>query len=393
MRMTLTYPLYRRKDASNESMAVGYFDEGVCIEVADVVLGKPIDGNSIWYRADEGLFYWSGGFEEVMFKTEVVSFDKLSTEEKWKLLAEAKTFYVNRYQNKLPGITGAYIGNKTISDKKTEHPCLIIQVEDKENPAPGQPEIPDKLLFKGFEIPTKVVEAELSDLQWVYPGLDNPRKLGGSISRMDTDNWGTCGVKVEGTTDENAGFYLLTNYHVAAHDLLAKQQFDYWSGDDEEFKECVMPAWKSQINNDNIIGFLYQGRFSNWHDVALIFLYKPERVSNFTTANKQVTDYINVFNEPKFQGATVDLYGSFSGKKSGRIISVNSSQFFKINGVKYRKEDLIQMERISQGGDSGSLVLLDDLLIGILLGADNTATYVIPIERILHFFNLKIAKA
>ena len=86
------------------------------------------------------------------------------------------------------------------------------------------------------------------------------------------------------------------------------------------------------------------------------------------------------------------MYGGFSGTVTGkRSVSVNSSQRGRINGEVFVKSELIQVEKMSHGGDSGSPVMIGDQLVGIIIGADKNNTYVLSADKILSFFNLKIS--
>jgi len=61
MQTILKYPLYRRTQPSNDAPALGYQPAGAVVDVADIVQGKAIDGNSSWLKATDGYYYWSGG--------------------------------------------------------------------------------------------------------------------------------------------------------------------------------------------------------------------------------------------------------------------------------------------------------------------------------------------
>lgn len=74
-----------------------------------------------------------------------------------------------------------------------------------------------------------------------------------------------------------------------------------------------------------------------------------------------------------------------------RIISCNACQTIRYLGgeIKHQLCALIQTTVMSQPGDSGSAVVdTENRLVGLLVAADSTSSYVLPIENILHNFNL-----
>lgn len=366
-----------------------YRAPGFTLKIDDVMPGDEIDGNSIWYHSkDDGCYYWSGGFSEVEFIINKFDIDTVSKELRNSILAQAKQYYLFKFQNTV-GFTGISIADKLINNKKSNHISLSFQVLQKTKNAEAL--IPESLHFKGFILLTDIVEAQIAELQVSYPGTDNPRKISGSISRKDINEWGSCGIKVEGLTKENHGTYVLTNYHVAAPDLLLNKQYMYWMGNDTQFKECVMPSWNYQKKESNIIGYLYRGLFDNWHDVALIKLYDPGRVTNYTPGNEIPVSGLDIFNDESFHGSKVTMYSSNTGRRETYIISTNSSQVFLIHGRKLTKENLIQVKKISQKGDSGSPIFLNGQVVGLLIGADDSYSYILPIQRILNHFQLKLS--
>lgn len=366
-----------------------YLVPGTTIAIDEILIGEEIEGNSIWYHnKDDGCYYWSGGIQEVEF-SEGQDLTNVNTELRNSILSQAKQYYLFKYQN-IPGFTGISLADKVTAGQVTNGVNLSFQITHKQlNP---DYLIPPVIRFKGFEISTDVVEAGYARLQWAYPGEDQPKRISGSISRLSSDEWGSCGIKVEGTTPDNAGTYVLTNFHVAAADLLKEEEYEYDYTPGTDRNECVMPAWTYSDNSENRIGHLYQGLFDAFHDIALICLNKPSAITNKTPDDILLKESLDIFNKDKYKTLFVHMYGSLSGRKKGTIVSVNSSQVFELNNKLYTKENLIQISRISERGDSGSVVILNELVIGILIGADSLFSYVIPIQRILNRFNLQLAQ-
>lgn len=346
-----------------------YKSPGDFIDIDSVVVGDDIEGNVIWYHNSEDLcYYWSGGIDETEFAIKNASF--VSDGKKAMLvMAEAKDYFWRKYRDIMPELTGMTIENNGDF-------LLVFQFLKMQDAT-----IPAILYFKGFTITTKRVTASNSEFHFT---------LGSSISRNGLREWGSSGIKLRGTMTGNEGNYLLTNYHVAAADFLKKDIFTYSYGEDDDFRFCNMPAWFSNPKKENEIGWLYSGLFNDWHDVALIYLNSDEDMTNETFDGTVINDHIDIFNDPDYVRKNVVLYGAKSGRKSGHILSVNASQRFKQGTKSYYKENLIQITNTSNPGDSGCPVLYNQQLIGLLVGSDTLSSYVLPIQRILNNFYLKL---
>lgn len=386
MQLTVSKYLNARKEKPAASAFCPFYrSPGETILINKVVIGEKLDGNSIWYYApSDNCYYWSGGFLETEFslpEAEIL----LQEKEYITLMAEAQVYFLSRYLLYDKNITGISVADKrvgTAGDTKKGH-FLVFQVEKKTvRPVIT---IPPVLYYKGCIINTDIVEAGFASFQSAF-------FLGESLSRKNETEWGTCGLKVEGTEWFNQGTFILTNYHVAAFDLLRNQIYDYWVEGEKKLKECVMPSWISERKRSVSIGHLFQGSFLGGRDIALIKLDDPGAVLSATDANGYVRECIDIFNDPSFKGWELTLFGAASKRRTGTIISVNAQQRFSLNDRVYLKEGLIQLTRISQSGDSGALLLLGDKVAGLLIGADEHYSYMMPVQSILNEFKLKLSQ-
>lgn len=346
-----------------------YKSPGERIDIDSVVIGDDIEGNAIWYLNSEDLcYYWSGGIDETEFAIKDTSFGS-DRKKSMLIMAEAKDYFWRKYRDEIPELTGVTIEYNDVFS-------LVFQYLNLQNSA-----IPAILYFKGFTIPTSMVIAPNSEFHFI---------LGSSISRRGMEQWGSSGIKLRGTMTGNAGNYLLTNYHVAAVDFMEKDIFIYSYDKDSQFRFCSMPAWFDNPNSTNEIGWLYSGLFTDWHDVALIYLKSDLDMRNVTFDGTEINGHIDIFNDPEYERKHVVLFGAKSGRKSGHILSVNASQRFAQGTKSYYKENLIQITNTSNPGDSGCPVLYNQQLIGLLVGSDTLSSYVLPIQRILNNFYLKL---
>ena len=374
----------------DENNNPGYYSPGDEIEVVETLIGQLYKGNNIWYKIANNAFVWSGGIDGAEFIYNENAFQLLNHQQQHEVLLLAKEYYAAKMLGDEYGVTGIFIGKKIKDNIEASYLSLSFQVKEKANDVPWQ-KIPSVLPFKGFAIPTDVMEEDFMEMQF-FPGDMLAGKPGGSVSRMNNKDWGSCSFIAERLEDGFTNYYLVTNYHVAAFDLLVQQKYSYDVSKHEQFLHMVMPSWVSAANDENKIGFLYKGLFDEWHDTALIRIPDDAKISNSVEDGFKISGVLEVVDDETFLGETVTMYGGFSGKVSNKkIVSVNSSQRGRINGQHFIKNELIQAERMSSGGDSGSPVLIGDKLVGIIVGADRNNTYILSAAKIVNFFNLTIS--
>lgn len=350
-----------------------YHEPGTILEIDQLVSGDNLDGNSIWYHCKQNsYYYWSGGITEFDFSMDSIALDENQMKT---ILGEAIKYYWNYWKLTIPGLTGVY---------PDENNKLVFQLR-QEN-VRGE-NIPAIINYRGISAETLVMQTSYGKPELITPG--------NSVSRItEMNELGTIGLKVSRNEISGNIDYVLTNYHVAAFDLIASKRFSYRFPPDITNRQIMVPAQKFASDGQKFIGALFEGRLSSFHDIALIKLNDGDdaanRIDDFT-----ITDFINVIENPSQHiGKNATIYGGASGKKSARIISVHSSQIFVYpNNHQLELIELIQIEKFSKGGDSGSPVVLNKKIIGIHVGSDDQFSYAIPIKRILDFYNLKISKS
>ncbi|WPV01544.1 hypothetical protein SNE26_07130 [Mucilaginibacter sp. cycad4] len=347
-----------------------YKSPGDVLSIDAAVIGDDIEGNAIWYHNSEDLcYYWSGGIEEIEFAMATTDIGK-KKENTMLLYTEAKGYFWRKFRELYPTINGVGI----------EHdPIYLLKFQSANLTSVN---IPAALYFKGFKINTSIILSTNS--------IFKSHALGDSISRAKLNEFGSCGIRVKGSATNNSGDYILTNYHVVAPDLLLKKIFNYSADDDTAVLDCNMPSWTKAPNLNNRIGFLYQGQFDEWSDIGIIRLNPGVSLFNTTFNGKKINGHLDVFGDVDYEAKPVVLYGAQSGEKFGIIQSVNASQKFELSGQTYFKDNLIQISNASDHGDSGCPVVLGSKIIGLLIGSDALSSYVIPIQRMLNHFKLKL---
>jgi hypothetical protein len=386
MKLTInTYLNARIGKASVAAPCEFYQSPGNIITIDDILIGDELDGNSIWYHcSDDGCFYWSGGVAETEF--EMIKMKDFKGD-KAILLNEAIQYNWPGWKKTIAGLTGVNTGRKLKDDMVVNDYAIVFQVVQKKKLTPGAASAaPTQVNYRGINIETDVIQASVAQLQTIHPG--------DSVSRInEVDESGTVALKVFRTEEKRAVHYLLTNYHVAGFDLLRNDQFRYRFPPSIPNRQVMVPAQHNDPANTHFIGAFFEGRLSPFFDIALILLNDENdasnRVDGFT-----IKEFIDVHAEDAtdITGRSVTLYGAVNGKKISPVASIHSHQLFAYNGGNIIELlELIQIDRFSEPGDSGSPIVLNGKIIGILVGADDQFSYAIPIKRVLDFYKLKIS--
>ncbi len=354
-----------------------YQKPGNKLEIDEILIGEELDGNAIWYHCKgDNYYYWSGGIEETEFELEGINLDD---DQKKKVLNEAIKYYWTFWKRIIDGLTGIYV---------SENNTLVFQLDANHiNDLLVRDRIPSTVKYKGIIITTEIIGSSFASFELICPG--------NTISRIkEMVECGTVGLKVSRREGDEFVHYLLTNYHVAAFDLLLNNQLSYKFPPDISNRQIMVPAQKFATQDQKFIGAFYEGRLSTFYDIALIKLNEEDEAYN-TVDGFSITDYIDVTKDPSiFIGKNATLYGGTSGKQTKQIKSVQSHQVFVYSGNNSLElVELIQVEKFSRPGDSGSPVVADKKIIGIHVGGDDLFSYAIPIKRVLDFFNLKISKS
>ena len=387
MKVTVNKYLNARIGNPSTTAACNFFQTpGNTIVIDKVVTGEELDGNSVWYHCEEdGCFYWSGGIEEVAFQ--LMPLDQFGGDKNG-ILAEAIKYLWNDWKRDIEGFNGAFTGDKITGGNATGSKAIVFQVLVKSQDTQSIKNlIPAEIFFKGFAIKTDVIQTTYATFEAACPG--------DSISRIhEIDENGTVSLKVYRGRKEGDDYYLLTNYHVACFDLLRSNKLIFSPGENVINRQVMVPRQAVDPANTEFIGALSEGRLSANYDIALILLNDKDEAAN-TVDGFTIREYIDVYDGPdNYTGQNATLYGATSGRRTKPIISIHSHQVFTYAGAnKIELVKLLQMERFSDAGDSGSPVLLGRKIIGIHVGSDDKFSYAIPIKRILNFFKLKISES
>lgn len=176
--------------------------------------------------------------------------------------------------------------------------------------------------------------------------------------------------------------FAVTNYHVAAGGLMAEDIlfFDASSGEQAD----------TLFINDQR-EFLNIGIFSTELDVAFVTAGDSGDVSNRLPGDVTPRDFVPGPIDSTWNGKSVFIFSKTNPEGTTVRLRNNSTTFDpQFPGVS-KIVGAVAIDRCTNHGDSGSLVLSNDLqVLGIVTGADDSFTYVIPYYKIFNFNKLPI---
>lgn len=186
---------------------------------------------------------------------------------------------------------------------------------------------------------------------------------------------GTVGVFVR---DSNDNIYAITNYHVAAWNHMLNNQFEF-NGNENDV-----------VVDNSIQSNLIFGLFSTEIDVAFVKVPNFSGLSNNFLSGNYIQSFALGPISPNAIGLDLKVYSR--SKPTGISCTLkNNSAVFNTGFRNLLLKDVIMLDRVlTIGGDSGSAVMAQNTLIGIIIGADDKYSYAIPYFKINRFVSLDI---
>lgn len=297
------------------------------------------------------------------------------------------------WRSQYPNVTGIAVQTKLTLAQPTGQLSALFEVTQKvPDMATGQ--IPALLPYltpdgRQVGIPTDVVEVGTTRLAY-SPGVSIhaavPAFLGGSLrNQASPTTWGTLGLRLRDSQFD----YVLSCYHVLCADLLAQH---IWSFDGTRPMPVVVPGTGT---TPTVIGDVIAGRFSQREDFALVRLNNPGQVSQLP--NGFGTPFFDILSQPgsSHVGKTAHMIGAFSNFQQGKILAPYQEGEYQVPGLPIQTmKGLIKTERIASEGDSGAAVFIQDgnrnRVVGLLIGFNTEASYVLQISEFCTAFNVDI---
>ncbi len=228
-----------------------------------------------------------------------------------------------------------------------------------------------------IEFPDGVVRRIKTDIEQTGAFTLHSSYCGGSVKSDHSHNRGSFGLFVKDFFNE---IYAISNYHVLAQNELDHHQYDY--------NRNGNTTQDVQISNDlwTLTGILDIGTFSSEVDVGFVLMDKNALYENVLPNYSRISgDLTRDYVLSRLQGQAVTIYSMFY--PNGKTITVKAAAV-QVNSTKHNlvHTDLIQIERVTAHGDSGGLVInSQNAVVGIVLGADESYSYIVPFYKISNF--------
>jgi len=197
-----------------------------------------------------------------------------------------------------------------------------------------------------------------------------------TVQDIPTGERGTLGFFVR---DRLENIFAVTNYHVAARDLMRHKIYSYDAANGGPRYDVLVAGRK---------GELFKGLFDAQRDVAFVSL-GPIAVNNRLPDGRVIDnrDFIHGPHGTSLRGQRVKIcLRSYEGTLNVTVTDNSApchSRFMEFI-------DMITVKSCADNGDSGGVVLLNDQVLGIILGSDEDATYIVPYQKIYNFLSYPI---
>ena len=135
-----------------------------------------------------------------------------------------------------------------------------------------------------------------------------------------------------------------------------------------------------------------EGILSDEIDIAFIRLFNIPVNPNILDDGIQIGSFVDGPFSPALNGKEVMIYSKRLRQGKAAVVNNNSAIFFT-GFADLLLVDVIQISpKITEKGDSGGVVLIEnDILLGIIVGADQKYSYAIPFFKVNNFKPLTIA--
>ncbi len=278
-----------------------------------------------------------------------------------------KWFAIHRHN-----ISGFRIDKKIANNQKRPYYSIIFQVKKKIKPSAVAEKhfIPPffKVRFKDGKTRKIFTDIQACGEFRFHVGSCKKRQRSGSI-----DN-GTVGVFLG---DNNEQVFGLTNYHVMAWQRMERSEY-YFKGTDSD-----------GVTVNSRAAVFVEGRLNDFIDAAFIHLPNVGSTGwNILPDGRRISGYKDGPFDTTLVDKAVRVYSKTKNGVSSRIVrnSVTFNTGFREKFI----QEAVSISRCTDRGDSGAAVMLGNDLLGIVTGADDCCTYVIPYYRIKNFRSLSI---
>lgn len=300
------------------------------------------------------------------------------------IITEAMKEKGKEWVESFPYVTGLSVRNKITGSKETNNSALIFKVTKKvEKMNFGS--IPDYLVYTSksgvkYKLPTDVIEEKVTTGSEGRIKRDSmPFPLGNSVSRKNDFSTGSIGLLVKKINEPNTD-YIVSCYHVFCAPELANNNKTF----KDDGNNAPIMAASEEDDGTNLIGNVVEGVMNIDYDFAVARVKNGIKIENGSSTLK-VTPASFGFVFPENQGDSLTLCGRTSGISHGTIKSHSASQTVHYShGRTQYLQGLIEVEKFSEGGDSGGVVINSiNSVVGLLIADSPEFSYVLPVKDFL----------
>ena len=291
-----------------------------------------------------------------------------------------------------PNIIGTGVGQKTIDGQKQT--AIIVFVEEKMDidtvisKYSAEDLIPDDI----DGIPTKIIEVGQITKQG-YQQRIRPIKPGFSAGHASI----TAGTIGGFFRDKDNDIVALSNNHVFAWENKAQlNDLIYQPGPlDSPAASIKFSNWDQPVSNlpyfATLKKFMSLNRSNNLHDSAIAKIHQSYVDSNLLDYNyPQLERPLSGINTASIN-MEVQKCGRTTGHTKGSVIALHSTFTISYDFGPARFNDCIVLSGMSAGGDSGSIILDNDMnAIGLLFAGSGKVTLANPIQYVIAEYGLSI---
>lgn len=289
-------------------------------------------------------------------------------------------------------VTGTAVGEKLVDGKPTGEPAILVFVQKKYSESNVLRKFSaDELVPQSLDgIPTDVIEVGVIQKQSFKTRM-RPLKPGYSVGHGDV----TCGTIGGFFYDKDNEPVVLSNNHVLANENRAKVgDIIYQPGiaDARVSKEFL--GWTEPVSQYPYIGTLkdyIQLGPHNTHDSAIMRI--PDALINsnlvdpiYPTVNRAISG----IGDPALN-MQVQKCGRTTGYTTGRIIGLHATFTIEYDFGMATFHECVVMTNMSQGGDSGSVILdMDMRAVALLFAGSPKVTLANPMSIVSNHYGLRI---
>lgn len=279
-------------------------------------------------------------------------------------------------------VVGIGVGEKWSKGVNTHQPALLVMVSQKQNKsnlATGDL-IPDKIDGLVTDVVGRVGELKAQ----VLTNRVRPIKAGYSCGHLHV----TAGTLGGWFRDKEGDIVGLSNNHVLANENKARKspkpgKPGHWTVQPGVYDD---PNWRRN-KVGNLKDFVRLKRRGNQQDSAI---FRPDRL-DLVDPEIYGIGIPAGFNLDPTIGMDVQKTGRTTEHTTGRIISMGATVSVGYSSGVFTFEDQIITTAMSQGGDSGSLLLdTERQIVGLLFAGSNTVTIHNPIKYPKDYWGLEI---